>query len=87
MNNKVLVKLVVPELDYVCDVYIPVNEIIWKIKRMLLKVVSDFTKVDVQKNLECVLMNKNLCTVYNNNDIVIQTDIRNGTELILITNL
>lgn len=87
MNNKVLVKLIVPELSYSCDVYLPVNEVVWKIKRMLLKVISDFTKVDVEQNLECILLNKKTCEAYNNNDVIIQTNIRNGTELLLITNL
>ena len=32
MKNKVLVKLYVPELDYSTDIFLPVNEAIWKIK-------------------------------------------------------
>ena len=35
--NKVLVKLFVPEIDSSFDVFVPVNEIIWKIKRNLTK--------------------------------------------------
>ena len=35
MNNKVLVKLLVPELNSSFDIFLPVNELIWKIKRML----------------------------------------------------
>ena len=35
MNNKVLIKLIVPEIDEEFDIFIPVNEIIWKIKKCL----------------------------------------------------
>ena len=31
MNNKVLVKLYVPEISQSYDLFIPVNEVIWKI--------------------------------------------------------
>ena len=31
MKNKVLIKLIVPELDTTFDVFVPVNEIMWKI--------------------------------------------------------
>ena len=41
MNNKVLIKLILPELDTSFDILIPVNEIIWKIKKLLVKSVSD----------------------------------------------
>ena len=33
MNNKVLVKLLVPELNSSFDIFLPVNELIWKIKK------------------------------------------------------
>ena len=40
MNNKVLVKLLVPELNSSFDIFLPVNELIWKIKKMLVKSIS-----------------------------------------------
>ena len=40
MNNKVLIKLIVPEIDKTFDVFIPVNEIVWKIKKMLIKSIN-----------------------------------------------
>ena len=87
MNNKVLVKLIVPELDVSFDVFIPVNEIMWKVKRMLLKSVTDLVNIPLQENIECVIMNKDTCKIYSNNEVVINTDIRNSTELILISSL
>ena len=86
MENKVLVKLIVPELDSSFDVFIPVNEVVWKITKMLVKSVSDLSNADIGGNKDFVLLNKVSTRVYNSNEIIINTDIRNGTELILISN-
>ena len=87
MNNKVLIKLIVPELDETYDVFIPVNEILWKVKAMLLKCVTDLTRLPFNPKEEFELINKISGKEYQNNDIIIDTDIRNGTELILISKM
>lgn len=85
MNNKVLVKIIIPELDDDFDCFIPVNELVWKIKKMLVKSVSDLTSCEMNLNKNYVLINKDNSKVYNNNDVIIATDIRNGTELYLMS--
>lgn len=85
MENKVLIKLIVPELDTTFDVFVPVNELIWKITKMLAKSVSDLSDTNFNNNKNYVLINKINTKIYNSNEIVINTDIRNGTELILIS--
>ena len=85
MKNKVLVKLIVPELDATFDVFIPVNELVWKIKKLILKSVSDLNNINTFNDLDCVLINKDNSKIYNNNEIILDTDIRNSSELILIS--
>lgn len=85
MKNKVLVKLIVPEVNASFDLFVPVNELIWKIKKMALKSIGDLVQIHLNPNKEYILLNKENCLVYGNNDFVIQTDIRNGTELFLIS--
>lgn len=85
MKNKVLVKLIVPELDATFDVFIPVNELVWKIKKLILKSVSDLNNVNISNDLDCLLINKDNSKIYNNNEIILETDIRNSSELILIS--
>ena len=85
MNNKVLIKLIIPELDIHHDTFIPVNEVIWKIKVLLLKAVEDINKISINNNLDYYLLDKQTCQLYNNNDIVINTNIRNGSELLLVS--
>lgn len=83
MENKVLIKLIVPELDQSFDVFIPVNEVIWKIKRMLVKCVSDLTGSGLDMRKRYLLINQDNSRIYKNNEVVITTDIRNASELIL----
>ena len=87
MENKVLIKLNVPELASTFDIFIPVNEVMWKIKMLILKSISDLTSTQINNNVEYIMINKDNCRIYSNNEIVINTDIRNGTELIMITKL
>lgn len=84
MENKVLVKLLVPALDRTFDLFIPVNEMIWKANKLMVKSISDLTGVSLNIKDTYFLINKNKGTVYNNNDVIIDTDIRNGTELVML---
>ena len=83
MENKVLIKLIMFDMDECFDIFIPVNEIIWKIKKLIIKSISDITNISLDINNEYILINKDNSKIYDNNEIVINTDIRNGTELIL----
>ena len=85
MKNKVLVKLYVPELDYSADIFLPVNEVMWKIKMMAIQVICDMTGGALDKNKEYLMINKDTSSVYPNNAVLIDTDIRNATEIILLS--
>lgn len=85
MNNKVLVKVIPLELDKSYDVFIPVNEYIFKVNKMVTKVAYNILGFDVNiMTKEYFLVNRKTGRIYKNNELVIDTDIRNGTELILI---
>mgnify|MGYP004495828183 FL=1 len=86
MKNKVLVRLIVPELDNSFDVFIPVNEIVWKIKKLLVKSVADLSGINLDINRKYTLINMSTGKIYTNNEIIINTEIRNVTELVLISN-
>lgn len=87
MESKVLIKLIIPELDTKFDVFIPVNEVIWKVKRLMLKSVSDLTGIMLDAKTEYEIFNKDTGVFYGNNQIVIDTDIRNGSELVFISKM
>lgn len=84
MNNKVLINVSIPELDSEYDLFIPVNELVWKVNKLVVKSISDISGVPLNTNDKYIFINKITNKVYNNNEIIIDTDIRNGTELILL---
>ena len=84
MNNKVLVNIYVPSIDKSYDLFIPVNEVIWKITKLCIKSISVIENIELSIKDNYVLINKTTSKVYGVNEIVIETDIRNETELILI---
>ena len=85
MKNKVLIKLIVPELDNSFDLFIPTNELTWKVKKLIAKCVSDLTGGALDFNKEYLLINQLTGQIYLNNITIYNTDIRNATEIILIS--
>lgn len=85
MKNKVLIKLIVPEYNSEFDLFIPVNEVVWKIKKLTIRAISDLLNIDIDIKTDFILINKDNGKIYSNNDIVIDTDIRNGTELLFFS--
>ena len=84
MSNKVLIKLYVPTLGESYDLFIPVNEIMWKINRLIVKMISDSTEGLFSLDRDYAMINVDTGRVYDNNDIIINTDIRNATKILLI---
>lgn len=84
MMNKVLVKLYVPMLGESYDVFVPVNEIIWRVKKLLVKSVGDISDTTMDISKEYLLINTETGMIYDNNAVIINTDIRNSTRLTLI---
>ena len=79
MTNKVLIKLYIPFLDSFYDVFIPTNEVVWRIVDLLQK--------DVFNNSldgKYALVNAITGEIYSANTTIYESNIRNGTELILI---
>ena len=84
MNNKILIQLIVPEIEEQYDLYIPVNRRIGSIIILLKKSLNELSEglfnLDKKRNL----FNHNTGKMYNINDIIRETDIRNGTILVFI---
>ena len=82
--NKVLIKLFVPMLGNTYDLFIPVNELVWKINKLVVKSVSDLSEGALPIDKEYMIINADNGRIYTNNEVIINTDIRNNTELYLI---
>lgn len=84
MNNKVLVELIVPDIEEKYNIFIPINRRVGNIIILINKALNEMTNgnyvIDNKRNL----YNRNTGNKYLINDLVRETDIRNGTMLILL---
>jgi len=84
MKNKVLIELIVPSIDEKYDIFIPINLKVGEILNLINKSLKDINyglyKPDVVRKLyDC-----SNGETFNLNDLVINTDIRNGSKLVLV---
>ena len=82
--NRILIKLYVPLLEKKYDIWIPINKSIYYCLNSFLNGIDAINKIQyVYGENYPRLYNKETADVYNVNSMVVDTDIRNGTELIL----
>lgn len=84
MKNKILIELIVPEIEETYNLYIPVNKRIGNIIILVTKAIFDLSSGTYSINSGSSLYNRETGQKYSVNDLVRQTDIRNGTSLILM---
>lgn len=82
--NKVLIKLYVPILDEVYDIWFPLNKKIYNIIHLLVKVINELNDNCYNCDNLPRLYDKKTAEEYDVNLILKDTNIRNGAELILL---
>lgn len=82
--NDVLVKLYVPMIGGQYDIWVPVNKKISTVIPLLVRSVSEFTKGYYNPKVMPFLYDKTTAEVFDINLSVFETEIRNGSELIMI---
>ncbi len=83
MRNKVLVELVVPEIDEVYHIYLPVNRKVGNIIVLLEKALFELTNGIYQSNNQVKLYSGDTGKPYEGNLLLKNTTIRNGSRIIL----
>ena len=83
MKNKILVQLLVPDIEEKYDVFIPINKKIGNIILLLAKSVRELDDNEQIKDTSC-LYNRDTGVKYNPDLLIIDSDIRNGTTLVLM---
>ena len=76
-NNKVLVSLYVLQVDRSFEIFIPVNEKVGNLIKLFNKMI--FNDFECKYNL----LNLNTGTLYKNNDLIRNVDLKNGTDLLM----
>lgn len=84
MNNKVFIIVQVPLIEQKYEVYIPVGKKIHKVTSILAKAVSELSGGHYPIREDATLYSRTTGRPYNINMTVKDTDIRNGSEVILI---
>lgn len=83
MENKLLIKLIVPELECTYDIFIPITKRVGNIITLLAKAINELG-IEYTLTPNMALYNKLTFEKYSPNGLIYQTDIKNGSELILI---
>ena len=82
--NKVLVKVYVPVIEEQYDILIPVNRRIYNVIKLITKAINELSNGYYVPTKTPVLYDKITAMPYDENLSIRETDIRNGTELVLI---
>lgn len=84
MKNKVLVELYVPTIDEIYNLYLPVNRKIGNIIALLNKSLTEVTNGEFVGNEYTMLYNRNTGEMYDVNVSLRETNIRNGSSIVLL---
>ncbi len=83
--NKYLLTIIVPQIEFEFDIYIPNNKKIGTIKDNILKSIKELSNGAYNKNPKDVRMiDREYKVEYDNNILVKDSKIRNGTKLVII---
>lgn len=84
MKNKILIELVVPELDMKYNLYVPINKKVGNIIVLLNKAIKELSYGIYEGTKKTCLYDKKTGEKYSINTLIRETNIRNGSSLILI---
>ena len=82
--DKVLVKIYVPSIEEQYDILIPLNRRIYNVIKLLVKAINELSNGYYEPDNKPVLYNKITAIPYDENLSIRESNIRNGTELILM---
>ena len=83
-KNKILIRLYIPLIEKSYDVYIPINKKIGTVKTLIEGGLSELTDGEYIGSQETNFYSKDTGQIYNVNRTVRDTDLKNGSKIILI---
>ena len=84
MKNKRLIELIVPEVDEKHNLYIPINKKVGNVVVLLSKAVKELTNGTFDGTNKTCLYDRTTGEKYPINSLIRETNIKNGSSLILI---
>lgn len=82
--DKILVKLYVPMIEKIYDVWLPAGKKIYNVIYLLSKAINELNDGGYRPTKMPALYDKFTGEKYNLNETIVKTSIRNGAEIILI---
>lgn len=83
MKNKVLVEIVIPRLDERYNIFLPINKRIGNIVLLVNKAIEELSNGIYKCNKQASLYNSETGERYDTNKLLYETNIRNGSVLVL----
>lgn len=83
-NNKILLEVYIPSIEKEYDIYVPVNKKIGTVKKLVEDGLLDLTDNVYIINNDTNLYSKDTGIMYDVNTKLIDTDLKNGSRVILI---
>lgn len=84
MNNKILIELEIPLIEKKYDLYIPINKKIGTVKTLIEDELIELTDYAYVKKDSTNLFSKDSGEIYDVNMTIRDTDLKNGSRIILI---
>jgi hypothetical protein len=84
MNNKILIEVEIPLIEKKYDIFIPINKKVGTIKTLLEQALVELTDKAYKPTEETNLYSKETGNIYDVNRTVRDTDLKNGSRIILI---
>ena len=84
IKNKVLVEINVPEIDETYNAFLPINKKVGNILILITKAINDMTNNNYKISNSNALYNRLTGQRYDLDVLIRETDIRNGTKLVLL---
>ncbi len=83
-KNKILVELYIPLIEKNYDLYIPINKKVGTVKKLIEEGLLDLTDHDYIIKEDSNFYSKETGEIYDVNKTIRETDLKNGSRIILI---
>lgn len=84
MNNKILVQIEIPSIEKKYDIFIPINKKVGTIKKLLEQALVELSDKAYKPAEDTNFYSKENGEIYNLNHTVRDTNLKNGSRIILI---
>lgn len=83
-KNKILIEIEIPLIEKKYDLFIPINKKIGTIKKLIESALVELVDIDYEVREDTNLYSKDTGLIYDVNQTVKDTDLKNGSRVILL---